>query len=331
MRRDGLRGAAGLVVEAVRRHQVDRRQVPGLGLVGLALRGFQVVAGQVDLRVAGLGLRGPGVDVGRLRAGDGRLGAQAHQFVDRLAGDLLQRGAPDLQVALCGDLGRGGQVVARLGVVGIDDGGGADLEVALGLFQLLADCLLLRARQVQVVLRGKHVEVGLRGARDQVELGLVEGDFARHRRQLALLVGFPAVPAEQRLAQLQLPVVVVEETRARSAGRAVDRQRGGLVELCAVGAGGADDLRQQPGAALRQPLARGEQLRAGAGELRVIGLRIAIDLQQVGRARRCRGQQGKQRGEQGSRDRQACPDRSGQGVGRKLHDSSSLPGAGRGL
>ena len=86
------------------------------------------------------------------------------------------------QVVLGGDLLRQHQVEARLRLARVGDGGGADLEVALGRGQLLGrspPCA--RASKAERVLRGQHVEVGLRHADDQVLAGgrqLVFGQVA---------------------------------------------------------------------------------------------------------------------------------------------------------
>src|SRR5438128_1727396 len=82
-------------------------------------------------------------------------------------------------------------VVGGLGFVGVGDGLGADLEVALGRGQLLGGRGLLGARRFQRVLGRQHVEVGLGHARDQVLLGLGELGLRDGLLQLALLVGFP--------------------------------------------------------------------------------------------------------------------------------------------
>ena len=51
--------------------------------------------------------------------------------------------------------------MARLRIVGIGDGGGADFEVALGLRELLGIGGFLRDCEGQIVFREQNVEVGL--------------------------------------------------------------------------------------------------------------------------------------------------------------------------
>jgi hypothetical protein len=78
----------------------------------------------------------------------------------------------------------GGQVEAGLRFARVGDGGGADLEIALGRGQLLGMAALL-ALGGQRVLRGQHVEVGLGHAHDQVLLGGSPGRPWHVQRPLA--------------------------------------------------------------------------------------------------------------------------------------------------
>src|SRR5262249_19676385 len=66
------------------------------------------------------------------------LGTQRLQLVVGLAGDELQRLVLGLEVVQRGDLLGADQVEARLRLVRVCDGGGADLEVALRRRELLA-------------------------------------------------------------------------------------------------------------------------------------------------------------------------------------------------
>jgi hypothetical protein len=66
------------------------------------------------------------------------------------------------------------EVVARLRLVRVGDGGRADFEVALRLRQLLADRGFLRAYQRERVLRGEDVEISDRHAQDQILPRLAE-------------------------------------------------------------------------------------------------------------------------------------------------------------
>ena len=102
------------------------------------------------------------------------------------ADQLGEEGAPHLEVVLERDLLRAGQVQARLRLLLVGDGRGADLEVAARRSELLADRLLLRPHHREAVLGGQHVEVGLRHAQDQVLAGLGELGLGDLHRQLGL-------------------------------------------------------------------------------------------------------------------------------------------------
>ncbi len=175
--------------------------MPGRGLLHVVLGVLQVVLGQRHLRVAAAGLFHPAFRRSRLglRQRDPR--AHARQLADRLAGDLPERGLLDLEVAAGGDDGGVDRIAPGLGIVGVGDVGIADIEVAACLLVLLLDGIALRKDQLQRVLGVERVEVSLRRARDQVLLRLRQAGFRGGGGDLALLVGFPAVPAEQRLRQ----------------------------------------------------------------------------------------------------------------------------------
>jgi hypothetical protein len=62
---------------------------------------------------------------------------------------------------------------AGLGFALVGDGGGADVEIALGEFQLLRRAFWA-CTVVSAVLGGQHVEVGLADAHDQVLCGGIQ-------------------------------------------------------------------------------------------------------------------------------------------------------------
>ena len=109
----------------------------------------------------------------------------------------------DLELVLAAISWATDEVVARLRLVRVGDGRGADLEVALRLRELLGDRDLLRAMKCEVVLRGEHVEVGLRHAHDQVLRRLAELRLGLQHLELRLLVLDDVLPAEDRLRQRQ--------------------------------------------------------------------------------------------------------------------------------
>ena len=153
-----------------------------LGLFGLQFGHIQRDLGLLDQRVQGLGLLYPEADVvGLHRVQQYRC---AHWFGLRaaLAHQLVQRQRLDAQVVVGGQFLGHGQVVAGLGVTGVHNGGGADLEVAFGRGQLFGHGGLQAAHIGQAVGGGQHIEEGLTDPHDQVLLGgqqLVLGQLGR--------------------------------------------------------------------------------------------------------------------------------------------------------
>ena len=88
----------------------------------------------------------------------------------------------------------------RLALVG--DGGGADLEVALGRGKLFRHSGLLCAHEGQRVACGQHVKVGLGDANQQILLGAFELRLGKVRAALALLKGDAVGRAVQGLRRL---------------------------------------------------------------------------------------------------------------------------------
>src|SRR6185369_18006249 len=113
--------------------QVDRRKMPGALPVHLGLRDLEAGARERHAEAR--------VDRGLLPLLDARgRGRRELQRVlegreagERLADELLQRALLDLEVVRIGYRLGSRLVVARLGLERVDDGGGADLEVALRL------------------------------------------------------------------------------------------------------------------------------------------------------------------------------------------------------
>ena len=66
----------------------------------------------------------------------------------------------------------------------VGDGGGADLEVALGLLELTSDRDQLRLREHDRVLREQDVEIGLRDTQDQILGRLRERRVGLHHLRL---------------------------------------------------------------------------------------------------------------------------------------------------
>jgi hypothetical protein len=133
----------------------------------------------------------------------------------------------------------------------------------------------------------EHVEIGLRGAQDQILSGLDKIGFGLRNLEFRLVVGHPVLPAEQRLTQGQRVAVAVEVRRGSSAAAA-------KVQFILVpeGIGGQRQRWQQAGARLRHPFASGFEGRAGCRVCRVVGLRHAINLHQIGGPQRRSQQEG---------------------------------------
>ncbi len=262
------------------------------------MRGHHVQGGIVSRAVAARLLRGdlgaqlldqhrvalllrevdPGLHVVRVGRRELDVRAQGLDRLVNLAGHLLQGAALGLDIVQRRDLLRLRQVVARLRLVRVRDGRGADLEIALGLRQLLGDRHLLPANQAQRILRREHLEIGHRHAHDQVLGGLGEDGFGLLRLQFTLVVLRQVLRTIQRLRQ-----------RERIAIGAVIALSGGLrrrapelrVEVGLHGAGAEVEGRQHQRAPLRQLFLPGLQRVARPRVLRVVGARVLVHLAQV--------------------------------------------------
>jgi hypothetical protein len=184
----------------------------------------------------------------------------------------VERQPLDAQVVVGGDLLRHHEVVAGLRLAGVGDGGGADLEVALGRRQLLAHGLLLRLHEGQRVLRRQHVEVGLADADDQVLRGGGQLRLRQVDLQPALLVGGPVGRPVQRLRGRDGGALGAEGTVGD--GR-VDVQRGPAGCRRQVG------LRQDAGGGLVGAREVGVVLRLGRLPRGVVGARRFVQLLQA--------------------------------------------------
>ena len=154
-----------------------------------------------DLQTRLVGYLHPLLDVGGPRLGQDERLAHRREAVRRLAQQQRERATFDLEVVAVGDLLGHRLVVARLRLQRVHDGRGADLEVALGLRELLVDRGLLRLGQRHVVLREQHVEVGLRHAKREVLRGAGEHHLGLQHRVPRLVHGDPVLHAKDRLRQ----------------------------------------------------------------------------------------------------------------------------------
>jgi hypothetical protein len=76
------------------------------------------------------------------------------------ADDLFQGAALHVEIVQRGDFLGGGEVVTRLGLVGVGDGGRAHLEALARLGQLFREGLLLGLGRGQDILGAQDVEIG---------------------------------------------------------------------------------------------------------------------------------------------------------------------------
>jgi hypothetical protein len=195
-----------------------------------------------------------------------------HEAVGHLAEEHLQRAALHLEVVAVEDLLGDRLVVARLRFQGVDDGGGADLEIALRLGELLVDRGLLRFGQRHVVLREQHVEIRLRGAQPQVLLREREHRLRLQHRGAGLVDGDPVLHAEDRL----------RERDREGVGGVVAVGRAVALGIVAEDRGAAVHLRQVARPRLRQALGGGLVLRARRLVDLVAQQRVAVDAEEVG-------------------------------------------------
>ena len=162
-----------------------------------------------------LGVVHPFLYVGRYRVVHGEGFTQYVEIFDFAVDQLLQGAALDFQVIGGFQFLRPDEVVTGLGFVGVGDGGGADFEVALGLFQLLGDGGFLGGVQLYGVLGDEDVEVGLCGAQYDVLFGQFELGFGDGDLQFGFGVGSPVLFAEQGLHQGDAVAVGVVIRRCR--------------------------------------------------------------------------------------------------------------------
>ena len=164
-----LGAAVRVARDVVAGRQVQRGLVAGLGLLGFELRDLQRRAwpagwsGCSPRPCCTQVLTSAGCGAGTIDRRRQRLG-----LARRACRPAVERELLDAQVVLGRDFLRDHQVVAGLRLARVGDGGGADLEVALGRGQLLGHRGLLRLHEGQRVLRRQHVEVSLADADDQV-------------------------------------------------------------------------------------------------------------------------------------------------------------------
>src|SRR6266850_8022513 len=168
--------------------------MPGAGALDLAPRDFQrgfLCAHRIAL------VRGSGSPVFhrvRLRRVEFDARLQWLEPLWKLPHDLLQSTLLDFQITLSRDFLRCPEVETRLSFVSIGDRCGADLEIALGLGELLGDRHLLPLDERKTVLRGENVEIGLRDAHYQILRRLAESSFGLRCFESGFLIHLDILP-----------------------------------------------------------------------------------------------------------------------------------------
>ncbi len=212
----------------------------------------------------------------------------------RLAGELAQQLVAGRELALGFDDCGGRAVVRGAGFLHVGDRDQPDLEALLGLLELAREGIQRGLGGGQRVLGGEHVEVALRDSHHQVLLGGAIVRLGDGHRRVGALQCLPLVPAEQRLAQLALPLpgvrvgllVGLDVADHRRRGRIVvviDCLQEGVRPVTAAGLDRAEHahLRQQRGARLRLGLERGRLAGLGFAYQRIAGRGTGVDLDEV--------------------------------------------------
>ncbi len=258
-------------------HRIDCRQVAGTGLVGFQAGDREAEIGLAHRRVTRLCETDPVVDSRRRQRRQGHRRGQRLRCDTVAADQLIERDALGAQIVLGRDFGGGGEVEARLRLAGVGDRGGADLEVAFGRCQLLADGFLARLRSGQRVLCHQHVEIGLRHAHDQLLLGGLQVGLRHFERLVGLADGGCVGPVEQRLAAVdgERPGGVAEAVTARI-GKA--RRR---IGVRVRGAAGGADAGQTQRLALRGAMLCRVGLGAGSQVGGVVRTRGLVEILQA--------------------------------------------------
>ena len=171
---------------------------------------------QRHLQARLVGLVNPRRHVRRLRRAQVHRRGQLREPAHRLAHDLFECARLDLHIVLAHQLLRHDQVVARLRIARVGDGGRAHDEVALGLLELARHRRLLRQRRAQVHARQQHVKVPLRHPRHEVLRGRRQLRLGLLDLHFGLLVDRIVLRPVQRLVDPDPVVVVVKIAMPRN-------------------------------------------------------------------------------------------------------------------
>ena len=247
--------------------------------------------------------RQPGIDRGRIRQAQRDLRLQWHHAQRVRTGDLVQSLARGGEQLIGADFLRHGQVIARLRFLHVGDGGQADVEAALGQFELALHSGLLGPRQAKVIGGRQHAEICVGDAQQQRLLGVAELRLGQRDLIAGLAVALERGPVEQRLVQghgqcpgraLAVHRLLAETGTERGAlGAGL-----GLINVAVA----AVDLGQQCSARLRPCFQRGVATMHGGLQLHVLAQRRFIHaLQFVGAGQRRQRAEQQKRGNTGRR------------------------------
>ena len=162
----------------------------------------------------------------------------------------------------------------------IGDRCGADLEIALGLGELLGDRHLLPLDERKTVLRGENVEIGLRDPHYQVLRRLAESSFGLRCFESGFLVHLDILPIEDGLCQRDGVAVGVALPYGGLRGTAK-----GKVDVVPLRERGRVHRRQNLRQTLWEVFQAGVARRARRSVGGIVRERVAVDLQEI----RCAG------------------------------------------
>ncbi len=177
------------------------------------------------------------------------------QFIERFSGQFTQQFQTRRVGAFGGDQGRDCLVMGGPCFLHIGDGDQSHFEAFVGLLQLAADGFQCGLRCIDRIFGGQHVKITLRYPQHQALFGVLVVDFCLGDLRIRTLEVRPAVPAENRLSELYLPLTGrVRRRVAREYCIRIDRAghaRGRLQTSQRLGSSGIADAVAAGGTELR--------------------------------------------------------------------------------
>ena len=265
----------------------DRRQVAGACRVDVGIGRLELIGVGTEARILRDRDVDPVIGVFRIRLVQRQLVAQLLELARLLAGQLAQGFAIVVERVLRGDhVGHGG-IVLGLGIVDVGDRRQADLEALLGLLHLAVQGLLVGLGELERILGREHVEIRGGDADQQVLLGGLVGRVAGLGHRSRRFQRGPLAQVEDALveASAQGPAVVVRRRghvdQALAAILVGDELRATAAAVALRIAQRGADLRQQGRTRLVDVFAGRVVGGFGAGQLRIRGACLTVDLDQV--------------------------------------------------